>query len=65
MPFYEYRCDSCEEDFTLIRPMADRDEPAECPECKTKGAKRAVSSFATSSGGSSSDGGGSCTPGFG
>jgi putative FmdB family regulatory protein len=32
MPIYEYDCADCG-DFTLLRPMADRDEPCHCPAC--------------------------------
>lgn len=32
MPIYEYACPDCG-DFTLLRPMADRDQPCACPYC--------------------------------
>ncbi len=32
MPTYDYRCDQCG-DFSQLRPMASRDEPAVCPGC--------------------------------
>ncbi|PTQ68272.1 FmdB family zinc ribbon protein [Pseudomonas sp. GV071] len=32
MPIYEYDCADCG-GFTLLRPMADRDEPCHCPAC--------------------------------
>jgi putative FmdB family regulatory protein len=32
MPVYEYLCDDCGP-FTNIRPMAECDEPDDCPQC--------------------------------
>lgn len=32
MPTYDYRCDDCGA-FALLRPMAQRDDAAECPGC--------------------------------
>ncbi|CAD5107477.1 FmdB family zinc ribbon protein [Zestomonas carbonaria] len=32
MPIYEYDCPDCG-DFTLLRPMAERDQPCACPYC--------------------------------
>lgn len=32
MPIYEYDCAQCG-DFSLLRPMADRDQPCACPGC--------------------------------
>jgi len=32
MPIYEYDCPHCG-DFTLLRPMAQRDDPCACPDC--------------------------------
>lgn len=32
MPIYEYDCPHCG-DFTLLRPMAQRDDPCNCPDC--------------------------------
>ncbi|KUP96675.1 FmdB family zinc ribbon protein [Thermobifida cellulosilytica] len=31
MPRYEFRCRACGETFELSRPMAEANEPAECP----------------------------------
>ena len=33
MILYEYRCKACRARFTARRPMARRDEPADCPDC--------------------------------
>ncbi|MBM3288479.1 MAG: zinc ribbon domain-containing protein [Candidatus Eisenbacteria bacterium] len=43
MPFYEYSCEKCGARFDLMRRMAERDDPAVCPECGHKGAKRGPS----------------------
>lgn len=32
MPVYDYLCDDCGP-FTVMRPMAECDEPHDCPEC--------------------------------
>jgi len=32
MPIYEYDCAECG-DFTMLRPMAERDQPCACPYC--------------------------------
>ena len=32
MPIYEYDCAGCG-DFALLRPMAERDQPCQCPTC--------------------------------
>ncbi|MBA4682775.1 MAG: zinc ribbon domain-containing protein, partial [Pseudomonas sp.] len=34
MPIYEYDCPSCG-DFTVLRPMAERDAACACPYCDT------------------------------
>lgn len=54
MPFYEYTCGSCSADFTELRPMDERDRPAECPECGSTEVKRKLSAFAHVLGGSAS-----------
>ncbi len=33
MPMYDYHCVECDELFEAIRPVARRDEPANCPVC--------------------------------
>lgn len=32
MPTYDYCCESCGE-FSMLRPLAQRQDPAPCPEC--------------------------------
>lgn len=34
MPIYEYACPHCG-DFTLLRPIAERDAPCACPHCES------------------------------
>ncbi|MFC3606816.1 FmdB family zinc ribbon protein [Stutzerimonas tarimensis] len=36
MPLYEYDCPTCG-DFTLLRPMAEREQPCTCPACGSMG----------------------------
>ena len=73
MPIYEYRCDRCRCLFDLMRPFAQADDPAACPDCASP-ATRQISAFAAFSkgeggatrsvgGGSSCGGcsGGSCS----
>ncbi|MBK8230708.1 MAG: zinc ribbon domain-containing protein [Candidatus Eisenbacteria bacterium] len=68
MPFYEYRCKTCNEVWAVMRGVALRDEPIECPECRGEG-ERILSAFSTvgssarAAGGA--DPGGSCSPTFG
>jgi len=33
MPIYAYRCDACEHDFDVRKPMAESSTPEECPLC--------------------------------
>jgi putative FmdB family regulatory protein len=45
VPFYEYRCRSCETRFELLRPSVEADAPATCPAGHTD-ARRLLSVFA-------------------
>lgn len=40
MPFYDYDCPGCG-GFSLLRPLADRNQPARCPACQMP-ARRAM-----------------------
>lgn len=62
MPFYDYECSGCALVFTLIRPMAERDEPADCPECGATANRQEVSAF--SMGGPTGPSGGCGSGGF-
>ena len=46
MPLYEYLCLSCQTKFTLLRPMSQANQPAECPEGHGR-APRVLSVFAS------------------
>jgi putative FmdB family regulatory protein len=47
MPIYEYGCDDCENDFTVLRLRAS-DEPSVCPKCDSAKIKKKLSSFSCS-----------------
>ena len=53
MPIYEYECENCGHKFELLRRLSDQDGEIKCPKCGKQEAKRVLSSFATSSSGSS------------
>ena len=40
MPIYEYGCKKCGNKFELVRRLGKRDDPAPCPNCKSKTPKR-------------------------
>ena len=44
MPIYEYYCTKCQNEFELMRPVSQMQEPAPCPKCGTPG-KKLVSVF--------------------
>jgi putative FmdB family regulatory protein len=46
MPFYDYRCSTCDEVFEASRPMAEADAPITCPSGH-EGARRLLAVFAT------------------
>lgn len=53
MPFYEYQCAECEEKWSVLLTISQRDEVEKtlpCPECGTKGPRRLISGFATNAG---------------
>lgn len=33
MARYDYRCESCEHDFEVVKPMQDYDKEENCPQC--------------------------------
>ena len=57
MPIYEYECLECGECFTMRRGFNDKDEDVECPKCKTKKPRRAISNIAGICGGQCGNGG--------
>lgn len=50
MPIYEYRCESCEEEFEDLVRMSTPDEEIECPSCGAHRAKRLLSLTSSHSG---------------
>ena len=66
MPLYEYVCLSCNTKFTVLRPMAQANEPADCPDGHGR-APRVLSVFASfsreESGAMTAVGGGACACG--
>ncbi|MHA6576429.1 FmdB family zinc ribbon protein [Pseudomonas yamanorum] len=48
MPTYEYACESCGT-FTMLRPMAQRHEPSQCPYCDSPGGPLQLSAPALTS----------------
>ncbi len=71
MPIYEYRCESCANQFEVLTRFAERDTAQVCPACESTRTRVLVSSFAFSGAGSESSmsdfssesGGGSCCGG--
>jgi putative FmdB family regulatory protein len=53
MAMYDFNCRKCGSDFTLRRPIAECDDPASCPECKSDDTKRKLSIFYATNTGSS------------
>ncbi|MDY6842990.1 MAG: zinc ribbon domain-containing protein [Thermodesulfobacteriota bacterium] len=49
MPIYEYHCAKCNNEFELMRPVKEIDEPALCPHCGSEGEK-IISGFASKTG---------------
>jgi putative FmdB family regulatory protein len=46
MPIYEYVCEACRREFSLLRPMSEADTPAACEACGHARTKRKLSLFA-------------------
>ncbi|MBC8164760.1 MAG: zinc ribbon domain-containing protein [Bryobacteraceae bacterium] len=57
MPIYEYQCSDCGKQHEQIRRMAEADSGVECPQCKSAHSRRLLSTFATTSGSTSSQSG--------
>jgi putative FmdB family regulatory protein len=45
MPLFEYYCNDCKKDFTLLQSANVNKEETECPECETKSVNYKFSSF--------------------
>ena len=50
---YGYKCNKCGEEFELHRAMDERNDPAECPKCKSNDSTRVMGTpfFVTAGGG--------------
>ncbi len=40
MPMYDYHCQGCDSEFTLLRPMSQCSEPTECTQCGAMAPRR-------------------------
>ncbi|HEY3998306.1 MAG TPA: FmdB family zinc ribbon protein [Candidatus Xenobia bacterium] len=58
MPIYEYRCNSCQNDFERL--LFKLEEKVECPGCGTGDVKRRLSSFSFTGGNPEPDFEGGC-----
>ena len=46
MPTYEYKCEACKEEFTLIMSFSERENAkVTCPKCQSDKVKQLVSTF--------------------
>lgn len=46
MAIYEYFCPTCKQEFEVMRPVSEADEPTFCPKCGAQGEKL-ISGFAS------------------
>ena len=53
MPWYDFTCGKCENEFTLRRAMSEMDDPAPCPQCGNLETKRRIGIFYATNTGSS------------
>jgi putative FmdB family regulatory protein len=53
MPFYDYLCPECGQEFTLRRKVGEADDPTKCPECGGEKPRRQLSIFYATNTGSS------------
>ncbi len=47
MPLYEYHCDSCQKDFTLLQSTKVDQNETRCEECGSEDVRRNLSTFAS------------------
>ena len=52
MPLYEYVCEECAEQFTLLQPIHFSAQDTPCPKCGKKHARRLFSAFSAKTDGS-------------
>ncbi len=50
MPIYEYRCEECNREFTLLQKMGATEKDTTCPHCGSSKVKKMLSAFACSFG---------------
>lgn len=66
MPLYEYRCSDCDHRFEILQRMGEGADGLTCPECEAPKVEKQLSTFAsTSSGSTSSTGAAACGGGAG
>ena len=46
MPLYEYRCESCDHQFEILRKIGQGAEGLACPQCGDEGLAKQFSTFA-------------------
>lgn len=48
MPTYDYHCEKCKKDFSLVMSMRDHGKrKARCPKCKSTKVKQQITAFTT------------------
>ncbi len=47
MPLYEYQCDECGEEFTLLQSISADQDKTQCEHCDSTQVRRKFSSFAS------------------
>lgn len=47
MPLFEYYCEECQKDFTLLQPTSVNKKETTCPDCKGKKVQYKLSTFAS------------------
>jgi putative FmdB family regulatory protein len=65
MPIYEYECTECGNTFSRLQNIGASADGIRCPKCKSENLERLLSSFTSTSTGSSAGGPApSCSSGF-
>lgn len=65
MPIYEYKCADCGNTFSRLQSIGASAKGMRCPKCKSENLERLLSSFASTSTGTSAGGPApSCSSGF-
>jgi putative FmdB family regulatory protein len=45
MPIYEYTCNNCKKNFSLLQRVGSSEKDTVCPECGSRDVKKKISSF--------------------